>query len=70
MEINVELQIFLFLRLLITILSYILILPILQMTSQMRSRIEYLITTHNITVFLLHSFDVRNLTLLTSLNTI
>jgi len=58
------------------ILSYTLILPMLQletqqlMTSQIRSHIEYLIHTNNIIVLILYSKLIRNVAALAIFNTI
>jgi len=58
------------------ILSYTLILPILQlqtqqlMTSQIRSHIEYLIQTYNILMLILYSKLMRNVATLVIFNTI
>jgi len=60
----------------IMILSYTLILPMLQlqtqqvMTSQIRSHIEYLIQTYNILVLILYSKLMRNVAALAVFNTI
>jgi len=58
------------------ILLYTLILPVSQlqtqqlMTSQIRSRVEYLIQTYNIIMLILYSKLVRNVAALAVFNTI
>jgi len=69
-------SIFSFFLVSITILSYTMILPVLElqtqklMTSQIRSHIEYLIQTYNILLLILRSKLMKNIASLTVFNMI